>query len=124
MAEISRDDIARFEENGDYNITEYLNFMSQYLIFNTSEGNPCADVNVRKVIAYAIDAQTMSLTAGKCVMSYDVAPNLGPDYVDAWDSADYFTRDIGKAKEYLEKAGYNESNPLKISILVTSQAPQ
>lgn len=124
MAEISGDDIARFEGNGDYNVTKYFNFMSQYLIFNTSEGNPCADVNVRKAIAYALDAKTMSITAGECVMSYDVAPNLGPDYIQAWDSADYFTRDVDKAKEYLAEAGYDESNPLKISILVTSQAPQ
>lgn len=124
MAEISGDDIARFEENEDYNVTRYLNFMSQYLIFNTSEGNPCADVNVRKAIAYAVDAYTMSLTAGECVMSYDVAPNLGPDYVDAWDSAEYYTRDIDKAKECLAEAGYDESNPLEVSILVTSQAPQ
>lgn len=124
MAEISGDDIARFEDNEDYNVTKYLNFMSQYLIFNTSEGNPCADVNVRKAIAYAVDAHTMSLTAGECVMSYDVAPNMGPDYVDAWDSADYFSRDIDKAKECLKEAGYDEKNPLKISLLVTSQAPQ
>lgn len=124
MAEISGDDIARFEENGDYNVTKYLNCMSQYLIFNTSEGNPCADVNVRKAIAYAIDAYTMSLTAGECVMSYDVAPNLAPDYVAAWDEEEYFTRDVDKAKEYLAAAGYDESNPLEISILVTSQAPQ
>lgn len=124
MAEISGDDIARFEDNGDYNVTKYMNFMSQYLIFNTSEGNPCADVNVRRAIAYAIDAKTMSMTAGECIMSYDVAPNMGPDYVTAWDSADYFTRDVEKAKECLAEAGYSDSNPLKISLLVTSQAPQ
>jgi len=98
--------------------------MSQYLIFNTSEGNPCADVNVRKAIAYALDAQTMSLTAGNCVMSYDVAPNLAVDYVQEWDTEEYFPRDVEKAKELLEEAGYDESNPLKISLLVSSQAPQ
>ena len=124
MAEISTDDLARFEDNDDYNVTEYLNWMSQYLIFNTSEGKATADVNVRKAIAYAFDAYTMSLTAGNCVMSYDVAPNIGPDYVEAWDSQDYFGRDIDKAKEYLEAAGYSDSNPLQVSILVTSQAPQ
>jgi len=124
LAEISTDDIARFEDNEDYNVTEYLNFMSQYLIFNTSEGNPCADVNVRKAIAYALDAQTMSLTAGNCVMSYDVAPNLAVDYVQEWDTEEYFPRDVEKAKELLEEAGYDESNPLKISLLVSSQAPQ
>ncbi|MBE5912649.1 MAG: ABC transporter substrate-binding protein [Pseudobutyrivibrio ruminis] len=124
MAEISQDDISRFEDASAYNTTRYLNAMSQYLIFNTSEGNPCADVNVRKAIAYAFDAYTMSLTSGECVVSYDVAPNLAPDYVEAWDSQEYFSRDLEKAKEYLEAAGYSDSNPLTISILVTSQAPQ
>lgn len=124
MAEITSNDLSRFDGNSDYNVTYYLNFMSQYLIFNTTEGNPCADINVRRAIAYAFDTKTMSLTNGECIMSYDVAPNLGPDYVDAWDSADYFGRDLDKAKEYLAEAGYDESNPLRISILVTSQAPQ
>lgn len=124
MAEISQDDIARFEDEDAYNTTKYLNAMSQYLIFNTSDGNPCADENVRKAIAYAFDSYTMSLTSGECVVSHDVAPNLGPDYVADWDSQDYFNRDLDKAKEYLEAAGYSDSNPLTVSILVTSQAPQ
>ena len=85
MAEISMDDLSRFEDNDDYNVTEYLNWMSQYLIFNTSEGRVTADENVRKAICYAFDTFTMSLTAGNCVMSYDVAPNIGPDYVQEWD---------------------------------------
>jgi len=124
MAEISTDDLARFEENDDFNVTEYLNWMSQYLIFNTSEGRVTADENVRKAIAYAFDTYTMSLTAGNCVMSYDVAPNIGPDYVEAWDGQEYFNRDLDKAAEYLEAAGYDSGNPLQVSILVTSQAPQ
>ncbi len=124
MAEISMDDLSRFEDNEDYNVTEYLNWMSQYLIFNTSEGKATADENVRKAISYAFDTYTMSLTAGNCVMSYDVAPNIGPDYVEAWDGQEYFSRDLDKVKEYLEAAGYDESNPLQVSILVTSQAPQ
>ena len=124
MAEISMDDLSRFEDNEDYHVSEYLNWMSQYLIFNTSEGKATADENVRKAIAYAFDTYTMSLTAGNCVMSYDVAPNIGPDYVDAWDGQEYFSRDLDKVKEYLAAAGYDEKNPLQVSILVTSQAPQ
>ena len=124
MAEISMDDLSRFEGNDDYVVTEYLNWMSQYLIYNTSEGKVTADENVRKAISYAFDTYTMSLTAGNCVMSYDVAPNIGPDYVEDWDGQEYFPRDLEKAKEYLAAAGYDDSNPLKVSILVTSQAPQ
>ena len=124
LAEISSDEVGRFEDNDDYSVTRYLNGMSQYLIFNCSEENVCADENVRKGIAYAFDAYNMSLSAGECVMSHDVAPNLGPDYVDSWDEEDYFTYDLEKAKEYLAEAGYDESNPLELSFLNSSQAPQ
>lgn len=124
MSEISSDEVGRFEDNEDYTVTKYLNGMTQYLIFNCSEGHACADANVRKGVAYAFDAYNMSLSAGECVMSHDVAPNLGPDYVDAWDEQEYFTYDLEKAKEYLAEAGYDESNPLEISFLNSSQAPQ
>ena len=124
MAEISSDEVGRFEENEDYTVTKYLNSMTQYLIFNSSEGSVFADVNARQAVAHAFDAYNMSLSAGECVMSHDVAPNLGPDYVDAWDEEEYFTYDIEAAKEYLAAAGYDESNPLEISFLNSSQAPQ
>lgn len=124
MAEVSSDDVGRFEGNSDYNVTKYFNAMTQYLIFNCSDNSVCSDVNVRKAIAYGFDAYNMSLSAGDCVISHDVAPNLGPDYVQAWDSQSYFDYDLDAAKGYLEAAGYSESNPLEVSILVTSQAPQ
>lgn len=123
MAEVSSDEVGRFEENEDYTVTKYLNGMTQYLIFNCSEGHACADVNVRQGVARAFDAYNMSLSAGECVMSHDVAPNLGPDYVDAWEE-EYFAYDIEAAKEYLAAAGYDESNPLELSFLNSSQAPQ
>lgn len=124
MAEISSDEVGRFEDNEDYNVSKRLNGMTQYLIFNCSEGNPCADQNVRLGVAYAFDAYSMSLSAGECVMSHDVAPSLGPDYVAEWDEESYYEMDLDKAKEYLAAAGYDESNPLEISLLVSSQAPQ
>ena len=108
MAEISATDVARFGEG--FNVTEYMNAMSQYLIYNTSENSSCQDENVRKAIAYGIDAMTIlmggSSTAG--IVSHDVAPNLAPDYVQAWDAEEYFVYDIAKAKEYLAAAGYGE----------------
>ncbi|MDO5539574.1 MAG: ABC transporter substrate-binding protein [Eubacteriales bacterium] len=124
MAEISSDEVGRFEENEDYTVTKYLNGMSQYLIFNCSEGSKFADVNARQGVARAFDALNMSLSAGEVVLSHDVAPNLGPDYVDAWEEEEYFTYDIEAAKEYLAAAGYDESNPLEFSFLNSSQAPQ
>jgi len=124
MAEIAASDVSRFE-GGDYNITEYMNAMSQYLIYNTSENSPLQDVNVRKAISYAIDAMGVMMGGGSdaCVVSHDVAPNKGPDYVDDWDNEDYFGIDQDKAKEYLEAAGYAPGE-LHIKLLTSAQAPQ
>lgn len=124
MAEIAASDVKRFE-TGDYNITEYMNAMSQYLIYNTSENSPMQDVNVRRAVSYAIDALGMMLGGGSdaCVVSHDVAPNKGPDYVEAWDSQSYFDQDLDKAKECLEAAGYGPGE-LELKLLTSAQAPQ
>lgn len=123
MAEIAASDVKRFE-SGDYNITEYMNAMSQYLIYNTSDNSPMKDVNVRKAVSYAIDALGMMLGGGSdaCVVSHDVAPNKGPDYVESWDNEPYFEQDLEKAKECLEAAGYGDG--LELNILTSAQAPQ
>lgn len=124
MAEIAASDVSRFE-SGDYNITEYMNAMSQYLIYNTSDNSPMKDVNVRKAVSYAIDALGMMLGGGSdaCVVSHDVAPNKGPDYVESWDNEPYFEQDLDKAKECLEAAGYAPGE-LELKILTSAQAPQ
>ncbi|MGN0998734.1 MAG: ABC transporter substrate-binding protein [Faecousia sp.] len=125
MAEISANDVTRFRGNDRYNVTDYQNAMSQYLIFNTSENSPCQDENVRKAIAYAIDALQVAMGGGNdaVILSHDVAPKLGPDYVADWDNQEYFTRDVEKAKEYLEAAGYGPGE-LQITLLNSAQAPQ
>lgn len=124
MAEISATEVNRFESEG-YNITNYQNAMSQYLIFNTSENSPCQDVNVRKAIAYAIDALSVAMGGGSdaVILSHDVAPNLGPDYVQDWDNQEYYERDLEQAQQYLEAAGYGPGE-LQITFLDSAQAPQ
>lgn len=125
MAEISSTDVARFEGDDNYNITNYDNFMSQYLIFNTSENSPCQDENVRKAIAYGFDCMIMLMGGGSTagIVSYDVAPNMAPDYVQEWDTREYFPWDPEKAAQYLADAGY-QPGELNIRLLVTAQAPQ
>lgn len=127
MAEISSTDVGKFRDNSGYNVTDYQNAMSQYLIFNTSENSPCQDVNVRKAIAYAIDALQVAMGGGGDAdayrLSYDVAPNLGPDYVQDWENQEYYPMDLEKSQEYLEAAGYGPGE-LKITFLDSAQAPQ
>ena len=124
MAEIAANDVSRFA-SGDYNVTRYMNAMSQYLIYNTSENSPMRDVNVRKAVSYATDALTVMMGGGSdaCVVSHDVAPNKGPDYVQDWDNQSYFEQDLDKAAECLAAAGYKPGE-LKLSILTSAQAPQ
>lgn len=124
MAEIAASDVSRFE-GSDYNITRYMNAMSQYLIYNTSENSPMQDVNVRMAVSYAIDALTVMMGGGSdaCVVSHDVAPNKGPDYVADWDNQSYFEQDLDKAAECLAAAGYKPGE-LELKILTSAQAPQ
>ena len=125
MAEVSLTEVSRFDGNDAYTVTSYMNWMSQYLIFNTSENSVCQDVNVRKAIAYAFDSLSMLMGTGTAegIVSHDVAPNLGPDYVQAWDEEEYFERNLEKSAEYLAAAGYKPGE-LEIHLLVTAQAPQ
>ncbi len=125
MAEISTSEVARFDDNDEYNVTRFVDAMSTYLIFNTSENSVCQDENVRLALAYGFDAMTMLQGNGHSegTVLHDVAINLAPDYVDAWDDEDYFERDIDKAKEYLAAAGYEEGE-LTVRLMVSSQAPQ
>ncbi len=125
MAEVAATDVGRFEGNEAYNITNYNNAMSQYLIYNTSENSVCADENVRKAIAYAFDSMTMLMGSGSDagIVSYDVAPNLAPDYVQEWDTEEYFPWNPEVAAQYLADAGYAPGE-LTVRILVTAQAPQ
>jgi len=125
MAEVSLTEVSRFDGNDAYTVSRYMNWMSQYLIFNTSENSPCQDVNVRKAIAYAFDSLSMLMGTGtdEGIVSHDVAPNIGPDYVQAWDEESYFEMDLEKSAEYLAAAGYKPGE-LTIRLLVTAQAPQ
>ena len=125
MAEIAASDVGRFESGSDYNITHYMNAMSQYLIYNTSENSPMHDVNVRRAVSYATDSLTVMMGGGSdaCVVSHDVAPNKGPDYIEDWDNQPYFEQDLEKAAECLEAAGYKPGE-LKLTILTSAQAPQ
>ena len=125
MAEIAATDAKRFKENADYNITEYQNAMSQYLIFNTSENSPFADVNLRKAVAYGFDSMFVLMGGGSDagIISHDVAPNLGPDYVQEWDEESYFEYDPEKSAEYLAAAGYKPGE-VEVHLMVSAQAPQ
>src|SRR5665647_1783326 len=93
-----------------------LNEQGFYSLKNLQKDkNPLIDLNVRKAIFYAIDRKRI---AGELLGSYGAVLNslfpVGADYyADSWSQYDY---DPTAAKEYLNKAGYNEGNPLLLTI--------
>ena len=115
VADIAAADRGNFmDDNGaldGYTISYGANNAYVHLSFNCSENSPCGDENLRKAIAYAIDAAACAQTAHgsvgqACKMASN--PNLY-DVTEDMEDPDYFTyeEDCATAKEYLEKSSYN-----------------
>ena len=84
--------------------------------------NPLNDLNVRKAIFYAIDRNRI---VSELLGNYGTVLNslfpAGTDYyMDSWSQYGY---DPKTAKEFLSKAGYNDSNPLFLTIGANSDSP-
>ena len=81
-----------------------------HLVFNCSDNSPCADVNLRKAIAYCVDASTIAENI-RGEMAYTVAGGLANQiWLDADKSKDpgsYYAFNLDTAKEYLGKSSYN-----------------
>jgi len=78
----------------------------EHVAFNLSR-QPLDDVNVRKAIAHAIDREktALNVTGNNKVLNSVFMPTQKTYYEPAWKKYDF---DTGKAKKYLEKAGYRE----------------
>ncbi len=80
--------------------------------FNCSENSPCSDVNLRKAIAYAVDAEGIRYSTDRYIgVTYkELAAN--PTFSDCpeesvADDGEYFAYNVETAKEYLDKSSYN-----------------
>lgn len=88
-------------------IISYYVYSYYYMGFNCAEGRPFYDINVRKAFEYAIDRQAIC----DAIMGGGVAiSSIIPEGVVGYDPdlANY-EYSPEKAKEYLEKSGYNGS---------------
>jgi peptide/nickel transport system substrate-binding protein len=102
--------------------------MWEHLTFNTKKG-ALADVRVRQAIAYAIDREAITEQVMKGQvrpLNSVLVPRQKPFYTPAWAK---YKRDITKARELLEKAGYvkgangfyeKDGQPLKLTISTTA----
>ena len=115
-----------FRNDKNYVVYQIPKFMNAILIFNCDPSSVCADPNVRKAVSYAVDMDQIFLLGygnDSYQLHHDICPDVTPDYVSAWNEEDYYSRDIAKAVEYREAAGYG-ANELVLNFIVRAQAPQ
>ncbi len=87
----------------------------RYIVFNVKKA-PFDNVLVRRAIAYAVNRQEIinDVFYGLARPLYSMIP------MGMWGHEDVFPkRNLEKAKELLQKAGYSASNPLKIDLWYT-----
>ncbi len=109
-------DITRFRnEDGTakegYNVLSYPNGVTYYLPFNCSESSPMSNIELRKAVAYAIDAQgVMAGTYGKTgyLFSKEVANPMLGDYNQEWLQEDYYDYNMEEAMKHLEASGLKD----------------
>lgn len=112
-------DLGAFKENGDYaedfQVFQFQATNTYMLEFNCSEKSVCSNLNLRKAIAYAIDADQIVEAAlkGEGFKVHGYGNSIYGDYNEAWDKEDYFEYDLDKAKEYL--AAFEEETGKKVS---------
>ena len=105
-----------FAENPSVRVYLYSNGEVEHLFFNHGEGHPTSDLRVRQAIAKALNYQAIATVAtagfGDVALSYAAK---GASYYSAGWTMEELTPDIAGAKALLAEAGYDESNPLKLT---------
>lgn len=113
-SEISNEDVGEFREGGAYS-GDYWTYgvpdnLSLLLFCNCDSGRLTSNKDLRTAIFYAINAETIlqSVYKGNGTNPKSMSPTWGTGYAASVDSEDnYYNYSVDKAKEYLEKAGYN-----------------
>ena len=113
-SEISNEDIDEFREGGAYS-GDYWTYgvpdnLSLLIFCNCDSGRLTSNKDLRTAIFYSISAETIlqSVYNGNGTNPKSMSPTWGTGYVESIDSGEnYYNYNVDKAKEYLEKAGYN-----------------
>ena len=106
VTELVPSDVATLEKESEINISQNLELCSFYVGFSVTHP-PFDDVNMRQAVRYAIDKQLVLDTglAGQSRTKDIQEPPSSSCYTDEFD----YDRNLDKAKEYLDKAGYDGS---------------
>ena len=116
-----------FEGNPDYTVFSVPNSLTYITSFNmgtSASGFESVFKDnelLRKAILTGIDQQAFvtSVAGGAGDVAHTYGNKFYPDYLDKWETEEYYDYDLDKAKEMLAEAGYGE-NELEIKILCTS----
>jgi len=108
-------DIMDLKNNPDLQVIAGPSVSIRYLLFNVTQP-PVDNVFVRQAIAYAVDRDAIceQVFSGLNTPIYTMVPTGLPP---AGAAIDVFpTRDLEKARELLQLAGYSEDNPLQVNL--------
>ena len=118
--DVSNEHFKRLKKKHPESMTTKGSLCTYYYNFNTKKP-PFDDVRVRKAISYAIDRNIVAnaiLGQGQkpaYFLTPEIIANFNPK-LPAYGKLSQKERNA-KAKQLLEEAGYNKSNPLKFSLL-------
>lgn len=102
-------------------ISQVLNSVC-FLIVNCTDGSPTSDLNVRQAMAYCLNREDItsigSSDAG--TPAYNLANPLIKYYADV---CDHYDQNVDTANSLMAEAGYSESNPLPLTLIVMSNYP-
>ncbi|MEM3961111.1 MAG: ABC transporter substrate-binding protein [Sulfolobales archaeon] len=107
-------------KSGKYNVIEAPGGFIRYLVINVKM-NPTNDVLVRKAIAAAINRTEIieKVFMGTMQPLYSMVPNGMWSHIDSFKELYGVGPNLTLAREYLMRAGYSESNKLKIELWYT-----
>lgn len=120
FSRVAATDYERAKSNTNVVFYEGLTTTTAFVAMNT-QAAPFDDVNVRRAMAYAYNAEGYLSVKGENYFTIDsMFPSMTEQY---YASPNTITYDLEKAKTLLEEAGYNESNPLSFEIALYTDDP-
>jgi peptide/nickel transport system substrate-binding protein len=120
---IALDNVADVTASGTTMVKSFGEAMNHVLYPNCDPASKMSDPKVREAVFYAINSAAIvkRMFGDSATLSKAMGADHYSDYNKAWATADYFKFDAAKAKSMLAEAGYNETNKLKLKLLVMEQ---
>ena len=93
-----------------------------FVTVNCAEGMPTSDIRVREAIARCMNREEIMEIAsnGSGTVAYNLETPLVNDYAGV---CDHFDTNVETANDLLAQAGYSESNPVELTLIVMPAQP-